>query len=375
MKKVFMLLMAMLFMALAIPEGMAQEITITMYPGWTWISYTKAETMDIVTALGDFVPMEGDIIESQYSYSVYQNGQWRGHLQQFTPGLGYMYYSMRSEPVSFVFSSESAGVSVPTGAINGKFTINQNGDQVFFSQGNLQYQASTATWRFAESQHDIIGNGNNNISPTYHGWIDLFGWGTSGYNHGAVCYQPYSVSTGYNDYNAYGDGLNSLYVQTGQADWGYNAIINGGNQENMGWRTLTSGEWYYIYQNRTTPSGMRYAKAKVNGVNGLILLPDDWNENYYPLNEVNLYYGGLNFNSNVITLQNWFFFFHPHGAVFLPAAGSGSGDNAGEEGLYWSSTCQTYGMAYDFEFMNYIVFGHYSERYNRHSVRLVINVE
>lgn len=43
---------------------------------------------------------------------------------------------------------------VPVGAICGTFTINANGDQVYFSKGNLQYQASTNIWRFAENQFD-----------------------------------------------------------------------------------------------------------------------------------------------------------------------------------------------------------------------------
>ena len=85
---------------------------------------------------------------------------------------------------------------VPVGAISGKFTINANGDQVYFSQGNLQYQASTNTWRFAENQWNYVGgdefnqhygnvegSSNNEISSTYSGWIDLFGWGTSGWNN------------------------------------------------------------------------------------------------------------------------------------------------------------------------------------------------
>ena len=44
--------------------------------------------------------------------------------------------------------------------------------KVRFSPGNLQYQASTKTWRFAEHQYDYIGDANRNISPTYSGWID-----------------------------------------------------------------------------------------------------------------------------------------------------------------------------------------------------------
>ena len=60
-------------------------------------------------------------------------------------------------------------------------------------------------------------------------------------------------------------------------DWGYNAISNAGNQENSGWRTLTNGEWSYLLMTRSTASGIRYAKAQVNGINGVILLPDNWN--------------------------------------------------------------------------------------------------
>ena len=169
----------------------------------------------------------------------------------------------------------------PQGAINGVFTINENGDRVYFSQGNLQYQASTDTWRFAEHQCDYTGNDNENISQSYDGWIDLFGWGTSGYNHGASCYQPWSTSTNNSDYYAYGSYANNLYNQTGQADWGYNAISNGVNQENSGWRTLTQAEWYYVFNTRSTVSGIRYAKAQVNGVNGVMLFPDNWNSSYY----------------------------------------------------------------------------------------------
>ena len=76
---------------------------------------------------------------------------------------------------------------------------------VLFSKGNLQYQASTKTWRFAENQYDIIGEGNENISYRYSGWIDLFGWGTSGWNSGANAYQPYSTSQNLIDYNVGGN--------------------------------------------------------------------------------------------------------------------------------------------------------------------------
>lgn len=65
----------------------------------------------------------------------------------------------------------------PVGAIGGLFSVSAT-QQVYFSQGNLQYQASTTTWRFAEHQYDYVGADNENISSTYSGWIDLFGFGT-----------------------------------------------------------------------------------------------------------------------------------------------------------------------------------------------------
>ena len=102
-----MLLMCFLAVMMASLSAKAQDITITLLPGWTWISYPKAEAMDIPTALGDFVPMEGDIIKSQFSSTSYINGQWLGRLMQFTPGMGYHYYSMRGEPTTLVFASST----------------------------------------------------------------------------------------------------------------------------------------------------------------------------------------------------------------------------------------------------------------------------
>ena len=79
------------------------------------------------------------------------------------------------------------------GALSGDFSVSET-EKVRFSKGNLQYQASTNTWRFAENQWDYIGEGNTNASASYEGWIDLFSWGTSGYDHGATCYQPWFIT-------------------------------------------------------------------------------------------------------------------------------------------------------------------------------------
>ena len=214
----------------------------------------------------------------------------------------------------------------PTGAVNGLFSVS-SGQQVFFSQGNLQYQASTGKWRFAAHQCDCIGEENNNISPSYSGWIDLFGWGTSGYNNK----YPYMTSTTSSDY---GNG-NTDIVGTNY-DWGvYNAISNGGNQVGQ-WRTLTKDEWAYVFNTRSTSSGIRYAKACVNNVNGVILLPDNWSLSYYDLQNTDT---NASFSSNSITSSQWTLL-EQYGAVFLPAI---DGDSFG---AYWSASCHNVSGAY-----------------------------
>ncbi|MBQ6728785.1 MAG: hypothetical protein IJQ83_01485 [Bacteroidales bacterium] len=178
-----------------------------------------------------------------------------------TTSLGSQFSSLKIGAKRFVETLVSSnngnnggggGITIaPEGAVKGLFSISSN-NAVYFSKGNLQYQVSTNTWRFAEHQYDYVGSANTNIfSSTYSGWIDLFTWGTSGYNHGANCYQPWSTSLDGSDYYAYGSLENNLYDQSGKADWGYNAISNGGNRERI-WRTLTIDEWDYVLNYRNT---------------------------------------------------------------------------------------------------------------------------
>lgn len=291
----------------------------------------------------------------------------------------------------------------PDGAIDGLFTVAPQ-KQVFFSQGNLQYQASTNIWRFAEYQWDFVGthnppnsnypsggtvDGSDNyyISQTYSGWIDLFGWGTSGWDSGNVCYHPWDTC---GNGGAYVNGHDTLYGppryydlvgEYANADWGiYNPISNGGDQTNL-WRTLTSEEWYYLIHNRSTPSGMLFAMACVNDVNGVILLPDGWINSYYILNNTNV--SDASFNSNIISALQWRTL-EQHGAVFLPAAGwrvLWSPVHCGivyinECGSYWSSTHWFNDSAYELRFeSSYMLDNDNSRRSCGRSVRLVHNVE
>ena len=148
----------------------------------------------------------------------------------------------------------------PIGAINGLFTINSNGKQVYFSKGNLQYIGSVVSpyWKFADNQWNYLGRTTGQNSSNQNVDRDLFGWGTSGWNNGNTYYQPFDTDY-LTDFNAaelgygYGptDGITYDYDLAGlfdNADWGvYNAIINGGNSTNI-WRTLTYEEWEILSQ-------------------------------------------------------------------------------------------------------------------------------
>ena len=265
----------------------------------------------------------------------------------------------------------------PEGATNGLFTINVNGDQVYFSKGNLQYNGneSPQKWKFADNQWDFFGSSQQ----YYYG--DLFCWGTSGYNHGAISYHPMSREHINENFYAYGERQNNLFDQTGQADWGYNAISNGGNQENSGWRTPTIEEWVYLFNTRSTVSGIRWIQGRVDGIAGTILLPDNWDSTIYELYDAN----GSDFESNSILFDDWRNILEPNGAVFLPPAGQFHWDvgytYSGAQwslsfqtgGHYWSSSIFDSDMdrVYLLSFNSGSLYPEGSYRYNNSSVRLV----
>ncbi len=223
------------------------------------------------------------------------------------------------------------------------FSVSAN-KKVIFAPGNLQYQASTNTWRFAEHQYDYIGDANSNISSTYDGWIDLFGWGTGN--------NPTDTSTS-----------NSVYSTF--TDWGTNVID--GYAANT-WRTLTDAEWDYVFKTRTNAGGL-YGFATVNGTKGLILLPDSWS---LP--------NGLTFNAGTATYKNngynttqWQQM-ELAGAVFLPAAGCRNGTSVYDVqsfGRYWYSTVYDADIGYYLYFRGSSLYsGNIDYWYNGFSVRL-----
>ena len=304
-------------------------------------------------------------------------------------------YAINSIGISYSeveYSFTTGGLNIPEGAINGMFTINRYGEKVYFSKGNLQYIGNTTTpyWKFADKQWEYfyMSTGQEHVTP--YADRDCFGWGTSGYHDESdpfnVQYYPYSVGFDSVDakYNYYGFGpstnMPNPNLNGSNYDWGvFNPISNGGNVAGL-WRTLTMDEWMYLLDWRNTTSGIRFAKANVANVNGLLLLPDDWNHYDFYLTEVNT--TSASFYSNLIEEWQW-----PEleaaGAVFLPAAGIAIGlfhdevtfADGGVYGCYWTSTSANSSYAGGIEFNNNTVEYYMFLRCQGLCVRLVSNVE
>ena len=309
-----------------------------------------------------FMPASGDFWGSELSSAGYSGNYWSSSLNLENPASAWGCYFNSDNCIEnnrgrccglSVRPVRSSQSNAPTGAINGKYTINNAGNQVYFSQGNLQYigSASTPYWKFAENQWDFLGTTTGQNSSDQNVDRDLFGWGTSGWNPGNTCYHPWET------FNASGSsygpaGANNLIGNYANSDWGvYNPISNGGDQSNQ-WRTPTSEEWKYVFNTRTTASGIRYAKAIVNEVNGVILLPDDWNAGYYGLCDTNT--KGASYSSNTITASEWVVL-EQRGAVFLPATGYRFGESVkkvGINGYYWSSSYANSTYAYGVYFLD-----------------------
>ena len=258
-------------------------------------------------------------------------------------------------PIALVDSVTFGDDDAPIGGI-GTFSVSAT-KQVTFSPGNLQYHPANNEWRFAERQTDYIGEANSNISSTYNGWLDLFGWSTSATNFGV------STSTNYNDYSG-------SFV-----DWGTNKI---GSDAPNTWRTLTNQEWEYLLNTRPNASTLK-GVAQVNGVNGLVFLPDNWTcpegvtfkSGFHSSYGVDYYAAYQTFTS-----EQWSKL-EAAGAVFLPAAGGRDGSSVYDVqlfGYYWSA------IEYNSNYARYLNFssggacmGLINRNYGR-SVRLVKDV-
>ena len=198
----------------------------------------------------------------------------------------------------------------------GVFSVGE-GKYVSFSQGNLQYIQSTKTWQFAKEQWEYIGS-ENIKDGALADKIDLFGWSGKDSN------VPFGISTSINNTDYAGEFV----------DWGINWI--GGDMPNT-WRTLSIDEWKYLYHERENADKL-FALGTINGIVGMILLPDDWqlpegvtyklptengllwDDNYYGGGYINTNTQANYYQDNIYTIDQWQLM-EEASAVFLPAAG------------------------------------------------------
>ena len=247
-------------------------------------------------------------------------------------------------------TSDAAAASVPDGAISGVFSVSST-KKVYFSKGNLRY--ASGAWSFFDNQYDYY------TSYSADAW-DHFGWSTSATTYGM------NTSTSSGTYS--GDFV----------DWG--ATMG------TGWFMLSSAEWTYLFNTRTTggtvfgTSSARYAHATINtdgtGVNGMILFPDGVDIASTEVTTAGTVNGNSPYATKCTTAQ-WSAL-AAKGCVFLPAAGYRSGSsvsNAGSRGYYWSAS------PYDTEEAYRVYFASddldpadFSERLLGGSVRLVREV-
>jgi len=111
-------------------------------------------------------------------------------------------------------------------------------------------------------------------------------------------------------------------------------FVDWGTNMGAGWRTLAIDEWEYLLKTRENATNLR-GQATVNGVHGMILLPNDWTT------PTGLTFTAMpnNWITNVYADADWTAM-EEAGAVFLPVEGVRweqalySTDN----GNYWSST-------------------------------------
>lgn len=117
-----------------------------------------------------------------------------------------------------------------------------NGVKVQFAPGNLVSNDNGGNWRFQPNQWTHTG-------------IDAEG------GRGWFFYSNELSGTNY--------GIDYVADHESFVDWGN--LFPG-----QGWRTLTKDEWHYVVFDRTNASNLREL-TYVNGVYGLVLLPDGWN--------------------------------------------------------------------------------------------------
>lgn len=84
------------------------DVVMTIAPGWNWIGYNCSGYNTLESAFADLAPENGDMVKSQSTFSIYDEGEWVGNLNLLTPGLGYCYRSEAAQTKTFHYPANAA---------------------------------------------------------------------------------------------------------------------------------------------------------------------------------------------------------------------------------------------------------------------------
>ena len=296
---------------------------------------TPTGVVDAIT----LYPLASDYsAEYKNKWAIILPGDARNSVARITTGTyggeSYSYYDYDGVPTlnncDYIYGANAIAINNNATPTNKNlFVVSDNGNVVQFSPGNLQYQASTQTWRFAQNQWDFVGGtvknsitygnvyetiggellqcNNKYIASDYEGWIDLFGWGT------------------------WGDGKSPYISATTSSDYSWSTDFNVTLDGYSDWRTLTAKEWKTLGSHAN--GSVKIGRGQIHDVRGAIILPDKCSGTY------------SNGSWTVLSDEDWNTY-AAMGAVFLPAAGMRNGTNVlasnqystGTNGYYWSKT-------------------------------------
>ena len=169
------------------------------------------------------------------------------------------------------------------GKLSGTFSVSAT-KKVYFSQGNLQYQAGTDTWCFATNQYDFFGSDNNDISSSI---VDPV----------ASITTSADVTTLYTDFN---DALISAWV-------------DGSTLKLL--KAADAGSWYTLNNKgnitldlngfgiKSTSSQDQYATFNLSGTTNVTIIDSNPTATHKFLKDENDDYATLNESSGNITIS------------------------------------------------------------------------
>ena len=200
----------------------------------------------------------------------------------------------------------------------GEFTVDENGNKVRFTGGNLYWKDNN--WYVEKNQWDYHLRSNG---------------------HGSFYFNPSAEKAMAGTFDSEGVGANSkLFCHEDTP------LAIGGE---TGFFALTSSEWQYLSDRKQTN---KYARARVNDGNGLLIFPDGYcvNTQISDITGISAVNNGSwgDFPSSNIDSGVWSLMLS-NGVVFLPITGSYSENGSykqiwnSEPGRYWNSNADANG--------------------------------